>query len=92
MSAQDQDQADDVEPACNATLTGTQTTWMESDPAAFPPGYPRLCTVCFPDATVDEEGYAPDYDHREVTDTLVRSSGGSNTNRRVHRPKGEVDL
>lgn len=75
-------------PACETSLTGSRTEWQTRPAAAYPPGYPRLCTTCFgphvPGGTWNEDGTA-EYDHTQATDTLVCSTmacGG----RRYHLP------
>lgn len=87
MSETQQRAESEVEPACGSVLTGTGSYWIEEDPAIYPPGYPRLCQApeCFHDVDVREDGTAPDWDHREHVDVLVRSYGGAGTRRRVHR-------
>lgn len=78
----------DVEPQCKSSLSSRDSTWTADPAAAYPPGYPRLCTNCFPEADVDEDGRDADFDHREVTDHLIRTTGSNNSNRRMHKPKG----
>lgn len=78
--------------ACGTSLTGRDTEWQERPAAAYPPGYPHLCTdeCCFgdlvPDEAWNEDGTA-DWDHTEVVDTLVCSSQ-QGTGRRYHVPEG----
>lgn len=91
-----EDGAKNAEPACETSLTGSTTEWQERPAAAYPPGYPRLCTDedCFgqyvPDEAWNEDGTA-DWDHTQVTDTLVASTQ-TGTKRRYHLPAGhEVD-
>lgn len=88
MSQEAQQSHDDVQPACGASLTGTDSSWTTTDPTVYPLGYPRLCTECFEDADVDDEGYAPEFDHSQATDEFVRTTGSNNTTRRMHRPAG----
>lgn len=81
--------------ACDTSLTGRNTEWTDRPASAYPPGYPALCTEpeCFggevPDDAWGERGTA-EFDHTEVTDTLVCSSQ-QGTNRRYHVPASEVE-
>lgn len=87
-----EDEGDSTETACETSLTGSSTTWTERPAAAYPPGYPCLCSDedCFgglvPDEAWNEDGTA-DWDHTEATDTLVCSSQ-QGTSRRYHLPEG----
>lgn len=86
--SQEAQRHDDVEPACGASLTGADSSWTAVDPAAYPRGYPRLCTDCFEDAEVEADGRAPDYDHESIEGQFVRTTGSNNTTRRMHREAG----
>jgi len=77
---------EDVEPACQASLTGTDSRWTTADPTAFPQGYPRLCQDCFDEAELDDNGHAQEFDHTNEVNEFVKSTG-SNTASRMHRPR-----
>jgi hypothetical protein len=101
MSAQSsretrEDEGNSTDTACDTSLTGNTTEWQERPAAAYPPGYPALCsdTDCFgshiPDGVWNEDGTA-EFDHNRVADTLVCSTQ-QGTRRRMHLPEGhEVD-
>ena len=87
--------ANEPDPACDTSLTGDTTEWQERPAAAYPPGYPALCTdeCCFgslvPDEAWNGDGTA-EWDHTEVVENLVCSSQ-QGTKRRYHVPEGEAD-
>ena len=87
-----EDDAKSTEPACETSLTGSSTEWQERPAAAYPPGYPRLCTdeCCFgqhvPDEAWNGDGTA-DYDHTQVADTLVASTR-QGAKRKYHLAEG----
>jgi len=90
------DESDSTTTACGTSLTGSTTEWQERPAAAYPPGYPALCSDpdCFgshvPAEAWNEDGTA-EFDHTEVADTLVCSTQ-QGTNRRMHLAEGhEVD-
>ena len=78
---------DEPEPICH-TSHGPGGRWMLDNANTYPPGYPRICPDCFPEADVNEDGFAPDFDHREVVDYFVRTGGTKSTGQYRHRPKG----
>lgn len=81
--------------ACDTSLTGRTTEWQDRPAAAYPPGYPPLCSdpECFGSVVPAEawnEDRTAEFDHREITDTLVCSTQ-QGTNRRMHVPASEVE-
>lgn len=88
-----EDEQDEASPACDTNLIGRTTEWQERPAAAYPTGYPALCSdeCCFgqhvPDEAWNEDGTA-DYDHTEVAEGLVCSTQRG-TGRRMHLPEGQ---
>lgn len=91
MSAQTEaPREEEVAPECDTSLiTGD---WETKPAAAYPPGYPRLCSSpecfgeCVPEEAWNSDGTA-EFDHREEVETLVRSNTHGHS-RRFHRPEG----
>lgn len=92
-STRSEEQDEAVTPACDTSLTGGETRWKARPSAAYPPGYPRLCTACFagyiPDEAWNEDSTA-EFPHTEVCHTLVCSSQ-QGTSRRYHISSQEVE-
>lgn len=79
------DTAEEVEPVCNST--SQKNGWETKEAAVYPPGYPRLCEVCFemvPEGAWNGDGTA-DYDHTNVVDQFVRAQNYRTTDKVMHR-------
>ena len=80
-----QQTTENVKPECGVQLVADTTEWLKEDSNVYPTGWPRLCPKCFPEVDPDDDGRDDSFDHAEVVDHLLRTSGGKNAQRKMHR-------